>query len=186
VKIKIIKDFRFHTGLWIRKGEVVEARKTIGAMPLLRNYQLLDGDFSGEFVPETHCIELPDEPKRDDNLVILPVKVDEAIEYYSKPYTKYGVLNCILTENSQIALLARDALISRFGRDEWQDVLMIALVNGYTVETLESKIEDSVLKVVDQYSAKNEGYIDFEKNAEVARLITKAVTQVIREDGAAG
>lgn len=78
--------------------------------------------------------------------VKLPRAVAKAIEHYSKPtlaYTKYGVLDCIVGESTDVALNARKALIENYDEGMCWDVLMNAIVNGYEVEvTAEDKVRD--------------------------------------------
>lgn len=121
-------------------------------------------------------------------LVVVPAKVDLAIQCLSvSGISAYG----IVTLSDQIPLLGRNyskAIIEelRVIRDfviSGGD-LIGALANGYTVETLESKIEAAVLKFVEERSEENVGYIIADDSEEFTQRITEIVTKIIREDQA--
>jgi hypothetical protein len=59
MKIKVIRDTKISSG-WIKTGTDHEARE-VGFFPN-RRFQIIEGKFQGEFVPENNAIRLPDEP----------------------------------------------------------------------------------------------------------------------------
>lgn len=61
-RIRIVKNLRTNNG-WIRAGEEMEARILPGGImfEVGRPYQVIEGEFSGYEIPQTHAITIPKE-----------------------------------------------------------------------------------------------------------------------------
>ena len=85
--------------------------------------------------------------------VTLPKVIYDALKYYDSiniPFTKYGVMNCIMNEPCSLAKDARMEMF-RLGID---DLVFEALINGYTCEVDEvtgDDIQEDLNEIYDQW-----------------------------------
>ncbi|WP_028609754.1 hypothetical protein [Paenibacillus harenae] len=87
---------------------------------------------------------------REPIKVVLPKEVVEAIEYYFSlnGVNKFDVLLRIERSADTIATVARAILHKKHGID-WEEVLMSALINGYTVEkSKEDRLRDGIAEII--------------------------------------
>lgn len=131
------------------------------------------------------------EAQQEPKLVVLPVKVAEAIEICKNA----GLSSiAIITLMEHVSKLFRDydgnvldalTIIKEFAQQViggGQDLLS-ALANGYTVETLESKIKAGVRKIYLQWLEYDSSTKE-EDQEYFTQAVTDFVTQVIREEQA--
>ncbi|CAH1215215.1 hypothetical protein PAECIP111891_04231 [Paenibacillus allorhizoplanae] len=115
-------------------------------------------------------------------LVVIPLEVAEAIEYYKLfgYLNNWGVMDCIRSEQSKVAVIARESLNKTNG---WNNLLS-AILNGYTVETVESKIKVAISDVRAKWSRID--FNDYQESTDCFdKMVFERVTQIIREDQAA-
>lgn len=121
------------------------------------------------------------EAQQEQKLVSIPAKVADAIEYY-RSFNLYGMINAILNNPRLEDQEVRKILMQNY--DEPWDTLIRAVVIGYTVETIESKIKAGVLNIYLDWLSTPFETTDSADEEEFAQRITNFVTQVIREDQA--
>lgn len=117
----------------------------------------------------------------DAKKVVLPKEAAEAIDYYESygSLTNTGIINCIINENGKIASKARKALEQRVG-EEAGDILMRALVNGYTVEeqpTTEERLEAKLLELF-----RTNEVCSAIPHERLAVKLSQAIREVLAED----
>lgn len=113
--------------------------------------------------------------------VVIPLEVAEAIEYYkSSGKSDIHILGIMFGINYREGLVYASNLMNY--RESGGGInIANALINGYTIETLESKIKVGVKKLCAEW-VHIDGDIDGEKLSE---RISEFVSQTVREDQAA-
>lgn len=109
--------------------------------------------------------------------VVLPAKIARTLERFKN----IGCVNADIIYQFASGEDKNNLDFAYYAADNF-DRLLQALVNGYTVETLESKIRSAVLKLVEERSEQNVGYIIANDSEDFSQEITELVTRIIRED----
>jgi hypothetical protein len=182
VEIKIIKDFQVRNQQML-VGDIYKARYLPGGPIRIINspIQVIEGKFSGELVPQEHCILLPKEKAysekewndmenyylkeldeaREEKKIPVPQEVAEAIEKARNQNAKFSILSnfnlldavnralrCNWHGGNCISVIA--TWIS--GDMAKRDILLKALVNGYTIEeTKEERINKGLKELVETW-----------------------------------